>query len=81
MQGEGERILLLMADGSERSFDLLRIMTHVGPNKLRTLLESLRKAGLLECKIARDKEWFVITLKGFIALKDSGGPPPLNPKA
>jgi hypothetical protein len=77
MLTEGERILSLMADGAERSFDLLQIMTHVGPSKLRAVLESLRKAGLLDCKSARDKEWYVITLKGFIVLKDSDGPPPI----
>jgi hypothetical protein len=77
MEDESRNVLSLMADGAERSFDLLQIVTHLGPSKLRAVLESLRKAELLECKIARDTQWYVITLKGFIELKDCEGPPPL----
>jgi DNA-binding Lrp family transcriptional regulator len=71
MQEEGRRILSLMADGADRSFDVLQIMTGVEPKALRAALDGLREAGLLEHKYARDTESFVITLRGFILHHDS----------
>ena len=60
-----------MADGAERSFDVLQIMTRAEPEALRAALEGLREAGFLEHKYARDTESYVITLRGFIAHHDS----------
>lgn len=78
MQNESQKILSLMADGAQRSYDAIQTTAQMGTRTVGAAIHGLVEAGLLERKSARGSESYVITLRGLIELHDDPeGPPPL----
>jgi predicted transcriptional regulator len=71
MKDESAMIVMLLADGQQRSFKEIQIVTGLEARPLANELKALTDDALIEQTVVPDNDLYLITAKGLLAAPDS----------